>query len=358
MYQGLYYPGRIFLSAFLLLLSLAVKAQPLQAFAGADKTICPGGSATLGGAPAALGGLPPYTYAWNPSTALSSTSNPNPISTPSSNIIYTLTVTDDTGAVAQDYVDVNIAYISQVNAGYDTSICERSYALLGNLLNVAGAGVTYSWSPGGSLNDSTLPRPLAMPTATTSYTLTASMPGCTDKIDVVTVTIIPTPPIDAGSDTTIKSGSVAVLNASGGFNYIWTPQDATITYPFTEHPDVEPTATETYYLFGTDASNKCPGYDSVTVTVELSSDIVIYNTFTPNNDGENDTWYIGNILKYPDNQIEIYNRNGRLLYKTSNYINDWDGKAFGEELPAATYFYVIDLGNNMGVFHGTLTIIK
>ncbi|MGZ4047918.1 MAG: T9SS type B sorting domain-containing protein, partial [Bacteroidia bacterium] len=326
----------------------------LAAHAGPDKIVCPGSSALLGGSPAASGGLAPYTYSWSPAFALNSTTLQNPTCTPTTNYgVYTLTVTDDTGAVATDQVSITLNYIANVSAGNDTSICVNSHALLGGDLNVSGAGVTYSWAPSTFLDNSNLPRPTCTPlTSSMSYTLTATPTGCPVFTDVVNVTVIPTPLINAGPDVTIQEGEVAVLNASGGYYYAWSPQ-ATLTYPYTANPDAEPIVTTTYYLYGTDLTNKCAGYDSVVVTVITNDAVVFYNTFTPNNDGNNDTWYIGNIEKYPDNKLEIYNRDGKVVFKANSYLNNWNGKAFGQELPAGTYFYVMDLGDNKGTRHGT-----
>ena len=329
----------------------------LVANAGPDKIVCPGSSVLIGGSPAASGGLAPYTYSWSPPNFLSSTTSPNPSCTLGGYATYTLTVRDDTGAVATDQVVMSLNYVSNVNAGNDTSICVNSYALLGADLNIAGAGVTYSWSPTTYLNSNILPRPTSTPLSTISYTLTATPTGCPVRTSVVTVTIIPNPPINAGPDVTINEGQNTVLQATGGFYYAWSPQ-TTLTYPYTSQPDAQPTVTTTYYLYGTDQTNKCPAYDSVIVTVIPDDEPVFYNTFTPNGDGNNDTFYIGNIYKYPNNKLEIYNRNGKLVYSANGYVNSWDGKAFGMELPAATYYYVLDLGDSKGTKHGTVTIIK
>jgi gliding motility-associated-like protein len=327
------------------------------ASAGNDKTVCPGAGVVIGGSPTAAGGLPPYTYLWQPSTALSNTNTANPTATPASNQTYTVTVTDDTGAVKTDVVTIFINDIKYVTAGRDTSICVDSYASIGSSGNNY-PGITYSWSPGLTLNDSTSGAPVSSPGSTSvTYTLTATTPGCPPKTDNVTVTVIPTPPIYAGMDTTIQEGAVAILHGSGGSAYAWgnTPE---IMYIYSASCDVEPVVTTTYYLYGTDPSGKCPGYDEVTVFVEPSNEVVIYNTFTPNNDGNNDTWYIGNIFKYPDNKVEVYNRYGKLVFKTSGYDNSWDGRVSGEELPAGTYFYDLLLGPGAAGYHGTLTILR
>lgn len=73
----------------------------------------------------------------------------------------------------------------------------------------------------------------------------------------------------------------------------------------------------------------------------------IYNEFSPNDDGQNDTFYIDCIDRYPDNQLEIFNRWGNLVYYKKGYNNTWDGKAEGsaKTLPEGTYFYILDLGD-------------
>lgn len=330
----------------------------LAAHAGADQTICPGNSANLGGTPSATGGLAPYTYSWSPTTGLNLSNDPNPTAAPTATTTYTLTVTDNTGAVNTDVVIVTMSSIYFVNAGRDTSICVAASAEIGGPNNVTWAGINYSWAPAAGLNDSTKSNPIATPTHTTTYTLTATIAGCSSpKTSIVTVTIIPTPQINAGNDTTINEGETAILNGSGGFNYIWAPQN-TLTYFYTANPDAEPIVTTTYYLYGTDESNKCAANDEVTVFVIQNNAVVFYNTFTPNGDGDNDTWYIGNIYKYPANKLEVYNRYGKLVYKASGYMNSWDGKAFGEELPSATYFYIMDLGDGRKNYHGTVTIVR
>lgn len=68
---------------------------------------------------------------------------------------------------------------------------------------------------------------------------------------------------------------------------------------------------------------------------------------SPNNDGKNDKWIINNLYKYPDNKVTILNRNGNVVFEAEPYNNDWDGTYQKDgsvigQLPAATYFYIID----------------
>lgn len=53
------------------------------------------------------------------------------------------------------------------------------------------------------------------------------------------------------------------------------------------------------------------------------------------------------LYKYPDNKVTILNRNGNVVFEAEPYNNDWDGTYQKDgsvigQLPAATYFYIID----------------
>lgn len=342
----------------LFLLQVKFLNAQLTANAGPDQTICPHATAQIGSM-GATGGTPPYQYLWAPAPSLTSTSIPNPVASPSVTTTYTLIVTDAAAAADTDYVTINLNGINDVSAGNDTSICENSSFFLGGPKNYDNNGVAYSWSPVTGLNNFTSPHPNVKATTTISYTLTATTNGCPPKKDTINITVIPTPVpvITEGDSITIKEGDVITLHVTGGSLYKWEPQDS-VKYPFTATPDVSPLHTKTYYVFASDPSKKCYAVDSITVFVEKYDEVTIYNTFTPNGDGSNDTWYIANIQKYPNCWLEVYNRTGRIIYKTKGYANTWTGKSSGEELPEATYFYILDLGDGKHVYHGTVTIVR
>jgi hypothetical protein len=97
--------------------STLVTVSNLLANAGLDRLIIPTSSTMLGGIPApfggtspsASGGTPPYTYIWLPNTALTpgnTVANPN--ASPSSSIIYTLTVTDFKNCKDDDDVIITV----------------------------------------------------------------------------------------------------------------------------------------------------------------------------------------------------------------------------------------------------------
>lgn len=67
------------------------------------------------------------------------------------------------------------------------------------------------------------------------------------------------------------------------------------------------------------------------------------NILTANGDGKNDVWIIKDIEKYPDNEITVFDRAGRVVYSVKNYQNNWTGTLSGLPLAEGTYYYIIKL---------------
>ncbi|MCD9564375.1 gliding motility-associated C-terminal domain-containing protein, partial [Tenacibaculum maritimum] len=93
--------------------------------------------------------------------------------------------------------------------------------------------------------------------------------------------------------------------------------------------------------------------DGIPDYLDTDETVTIYNEFTPNGDGDNDTFYIEFIERYPNNNLEIYNRWGNLVYSKKGYDNTFKGVSNGRlnidensKLPVGTYFYVLDLGES------------
>jgi gliding motility-associated-like protein len=81
------------------------------------------------------------------------------------------------------------------------------------------------------------------------------------------------------------------------------------------------------------------------------------NILTPNGDGRNDTWVIKNIDSYPNNEVSIFDRSGRMIYHKKGYGNDWNGTVNGRPLHEGTYYYVIDFGNGKKIIKGYISIV-
>lgn len=175
---------------------------------------------------------------------------------------------------------------------------------------------------------------------------------------------------EAGENNTICKGNTIQLSgfATGGelpYIYSWTPT-ILLNDPAIANPTTVSLSTTTLFYFTVTDGQENSSTDSVIIYVDSISSyeqcnpLMFYNTFTPNKDGVNDSWTIKNANKYPNNYIEIYNRSGKLLYKASGYNSDWNGTYSGDDLPAATYYYIFDPGpgNNIGIKKGSVTIIR
>ena len=193
-----------------------------------------------------------------------------------------------------------------------------------------------------------------------SYTVflrvTSSRGGCVDSIQR-TLRIHPLPNINAGEDLTTGRGVPVQLSVSGGISYRWTP-----TTGLNSSISVNPIATlnsdQTYIVFGTDAFG-CENSDTITVFVIDDQRIVPTNFVSPNSDGGNQFWVIHNIENYPEAQITIFDLNGTVVYSTTNYQNNWDGRnRNGEILPDGTYYFVITFPDGGRVYRGAILVLR
>lgn len=65
--------------------------------------------------------------------------------------------------------------------------------------------------------------------------------------------------------------------------------------------------------------------------------------FTPNGDGYNDLWTIGDLeINQPDTQIFIYDRFGKLMKQMTLASKGWDGTVNGVALPADDYWFTVN----------------
>lgn len=71
------------------------------------------------------------------------------------------------------------------------------------------------------------------------------------------------------------------------------------------------------------------------------------NIFTPNGDGRNDVFKLEGeyIVIY---ELSIFNRWGKLVFKTNEPQGAWDGNVNGQAAPSGVYFWVVNYGNQLG----------
>ncbi|MBD0779933.1 gliding motility-associated C-terminal domain-containing protein [Maribacter sp. ANRC-HE7] len=92
--------------------------------------------------------------------------------------------------------------------------------------------------------------------------------------------------------------------------------------------------------------------------IGLERSIIAAQAFTPNGDGINDTWFIQGIENHQNAMVTVYNRYGHEVFKAVGYRNDWTGRygSKSENLPAGSYYYVIDFRNGSTPMDGWIFI--
>jgi gliding motility-associated-like protein len=159
------------------------------------------------------------------------------------------------GCSATDDVTITVNQIPPADAGSDQIICN------GQSVNLtAYGGISYQWSNGSNNQNTNV-----SPTVTTTYIVTVTdANGCTDSDDVQVI-VNPLPPANAGIDQTICYTTSAMLIASGGISYQWSPA-STLSNSTIANPIANPLTTTTYTVTVTDA-NGCSATNDMTLTV-------------------------------------------------------------------------------------------
>ena len=65
--------------------------------------------------------------------------------------------------------------------------------------------------------------------------------------------------------------------------------------------------------------------------------------FTPNDDGNFDTWHIVGIETLPGTTISVFDRYGKLIIQLNANTPGWNGYYNGNKMPASDYWYVADV---------------
>ncbi len=201
-------------------------------------------------------------------------------------------------------------------------------------LNASGNATQYLWNPGTLIGQNHTVQ-VFTPTTYTVYGQGSN--GCaffsTAFVDVQNGNAV----IPVVTPSAVCVGDTAILSIIGGTIPLWS----TNSIPNTSF--VTPVAPTNYTFSATDFAG-CVSNVVFTVDINSSCDVLVYNGFTPNGDGVNDFFVIDNIDKYPNNNVQIFNRWGDKVFKTSRYdntTNNWDGKFNGKPVTSGTYFYLI-----------------
>ncbi len=218
-----------------------------------NTTICPGNPVILTASGMA-------TYTWSPAAGLNVTTGAVVTATPTVTTKYIVTGTNSCTS-EKDTVTITVSggpVISVTPAA--PTICT------GGSVNLTASGSTgtYNWSPGTGLNVTTGPTVTANPAATTTYTVSSTVGGCTGmKTVVVTVTTTPTVSVLPSPAAICVGGNIG-LTASGAASYTWSPSTG-LNVTTGANVNASPGSTQTYTVTG--AVGSCP---AAPVTVVLT----------------------------------------------------------------------------------------
>lgn len=300
------------------------------------------------------------SYQWTSSTGIPITANTKyPTVQPLVNTTYY--VTANLGYCQdRDSVFVLVAPYPQAVVRSDTAICFGDRVQLEG--SIVGAG--FVWSPSSSIINGNTLFPVAGPSKTTQYVLTAiDTIGCDKPVsDTVTITVIPPIKAYAGRDTFTIAGRPLQLAASGGTTYLWRPTTG-LDNPTTDAPVATlPTTIDSIRYIARVSSGSCFAEDDVLVRVfKNGPDLYVPSAFTPNGDGLNDIVRPVGVGIAQLQHFRIYNRWGQLLYTTAQLGQGWDGSYNGVKQPAGTYVYEAvgtDQSGNRVYRKGTLVLIR
>lgn len=204
-------------------------------------------------------------------------------------------------------VTIDVSAYPDVTISSNSPVCTRRQLQLS-----AAGGATYFWTgPNGFTSRQQHPiiRNVTLAAAGEYKVTVTSAKGCS-SYDSVSVTVNPSPTVQAGPDVTICEGASTVLHASGSSRYQWSPavglSDSTIADPV-----ASPTDTTTYTVTITNEFG-CIDTKSVTVNV-LKKPIA--------DAGADQRIMVGDSIRLNG---KIGGTNVRYFWTPSTYLNDPD----------------------------------
>ncbi len=259
--------------------------------AGVDGFICYGQNYQL----QATGGT---QYVWTPSTYLDNPNLANPLSTPSKDVVYTVSIISDANGCASLVTDD-----MRIDVTPPIKVKTYPYDTIGypgdqfQLLAVPSDSdvINYSWNPAIGLSN---------PNSTVG-------PGNLN---------IPNPVVTVGAIGQDVHYQVIASTIAG-----------------------------------------CRGEGYIKVRIYKGPDIYVPTGFSPNNDGKNDKFTPFPVGMKSYNYFRVFNRWGQLVFSTSKLNDGWDGRFGGMDQGSGVYIWMIEgltRDNRLITKKGTVTLIR
>jgi len=202
-----------------------------------------------------------------------------------------------------------------------------------------------------------------------TYQLLLIAYGCSDilfdeyLLDETITFISETPSISISPENPVQGQQILLDAHLTEGNFLWEgPGLLSTTGPqVAAVPDL---LVNSYYLTYISPEG-CEMIDSITIsfTSGINSTTAfahpVHNLLLVNEDLGGDYWNLSWLSEYPNHKVELYTRDGTLVFCASPYLQNFNGVVKGCALPAGTYVYVISPGNGKRErISGLLTIIR
>ena len=181
--------------------------------------------------------------------------------------------------------------------------------------------------------------------------------NCRIASNYTVVNIHEKPVVSAGGNHIMIAGIPIVLNGKVSGNNVlfsWNPplylKDAN-----TATPQASPPADIQYTLNAATAYG-CSAEDIA--YIKVIKGIFAPNSFTPNQDGRNDSWRIPFLDPSLGAKVSVFNRYGERVYYCESAVVNWNGTYKGMELPAGVYVFQVQFSNGYPDMKGTVLLIR
>jgi PKD repeat protein len=271
-------------------------------------------------------------YEWSPSAGMDNPSSATPKVTIDKTTEFTVKISSESGCSVTKKLNVTIEENRDFVAMPDVTACAGSSILL----TVSGDAPEYVWSGDSTLSDTKGKSVTVSPHQTTTYTIEGIYSnGCKPKRQItVNIDNSHTPVFEivrSGGECNQPVKYSMMNQTANAQRYEW---NLGTLNNFTT-ANVEDYSYETPGKYTVTLTTYNADGCALTASKEISAEepLVLSNVITPNGDGKNDSFYV----PVSGSSLEIYNRWGKSIYKTSAYKND-----FGKGIANGTYFYVVD----------------
>jgi len=305
-------------------------------------------------------------YIWTPSTYLNTNVGNQVISTPQTNITYTIIGIDSNNCSDTTTSDVNIYPLSNVSfLPTDGSGCPPLTIQFEDLST--GNISSWFWSFGdGSFSTEQNPEHIYLTSGTYPVNLQViTSQGCESSSQIPNiVNVYPSPFsnfVSYPNVITEYNPNVIFTNYSvGGVSYFWDFGDG--SYSNLINPEHDYAYSGNYIIMLT-VENQFGCLDSSYGQVVVNPIFTFYipNAFTPTNDKKNEIFF-GKGTNYKSVTMQIFNRWGEKIFdKTSEEPPIWDGTLNGVDCQIDVYvyqFFVTDIFDVTHVYRGRVTLVR